>query len=378
MNTKLLAPLALVLALASGCSGEPTPGSSIRVTASAEELGLTGYAFPPGPGQEVAMVDGWEVRFERVLTTVGNVTLSDGPDTSSGDKSLTGPVVARLDGPWAVDLHAMKNGDPGVVAGKGGGGDLALELGVLDAKLDGSAFDPTERYAFGYELLPASAAAAPLNLDAEGQALYDQMVAQGLTTLFVGEATFKGQGCTSSDAGEPAPYDFDGLPDVVRFELAFSWDARLSSQNCENPDNDPAEPLPGEESLRGVQVKENAETIAQVTLHTDHVFWTSLVHDSPPYFDHLAAWAKDVNGVPTVTLADLAGVDLAELVDQNGTPIPWRSCLADVPVMTTPLYRNFAVPGGSGEADVADFLQTAASTMGHLNADGLCHVVVGP
>jgi hypothetical protein len=37
-----------------------------------------------------------------VITTIGNVTLSEGADTSPGDKSQTGKVVARLDGSWAT------------------------------------------------------------------------------------------------------------------------------------------------------------------------------------------------------------------------------------------------------------------------------------
>jgi hypothetical protein len=356
--------------------GAPAPGEggNVKITASGEALALTGYAFPPAPGQEVAFVDGWEVRFEHVITTIGGVTLSEGPDTSPGDKTQHGPAVATLAGPWAVDLHELAPGMPGVIPGKGGGDELAIELGVLESKDDGGAFDPTERYAFGYELLPAEADAARLGMSDEASALYDEMIAEGKTTLFAGTATFKGTNCEQSDAAGPVPYDFGGLPPTVHFRIAFDYNEILASVNCENPDNDPAEALPGEESLRGVQVRDNTETIAQVTLHTDHVFWMGLEHDSPPYFDHFAAWT---NASGELDLESLHGVDLAELVDQAGTPIPWRSCLADLPVMTAPTYRTFDM-GGVAADDLEHFVTLASRTMGHLNADGLCYVAGAP
>jgi len=371
MSSKYLPIAASVSLLAAAC-GSPAPGEggNVKITASGEALALTGYAFPPAPGQEVAFVDGWEVRFEHVITTIGGVTLSEGPDTSPGDKTQHGSPVATLAGPWAVDLHELAPGLPGVIPGKGGGDELAIELGVLESKDDGGAFDPTERYAFGFDLRPATADAARIGMSDEASALYDEMTAEGATTLFVGTATFRGTSWAQSDAGEASPYDFGALPEVVHFRLAFAYGEVLGNQNCENPDNDPAEGLPGEESLRGVQVRENTETIAQVTLHTDHVFWTSLKHDSPPYFDHLAAWAGPSG---EVDLADLGGVDLAELVDRDGRPIPWRSCLPDLPVMTAPTYRAFDM-GSIAAKDVEHFQVLASRTMGHLNADGLCYV----
>lgn len=360
-----------------GCSGSPSastkPGGSITLTISGEALALEGYGFPPSAGQEVAFVDGWEVRFEHVLTTVGHVTLHEGPDTSPGDKATLGAQVAELEGPFAVDLHTMAPGEPGVVTGKGGGGELALELGTLTSKSDGRPFDSTQRYAFGFELLAAEAGATRVNLDAEASALYDEMVASGVTTLVTGTATWRGDACEQTDSGEAAPYDFSALPQTVHFVLPLDYGAALHNVNCENPDNDPAEALPGEESLRGIQVKENTDTVAQITLHTDHLFWTTLEHDSPLSFDHYAAWAAEqADGAFVVTLEDLAGVALEELLDRGGAKVPWRSCLAGVPVTTTPMFMSFDPAGLTLEEGLHDFVLTASATMGHLNADGLC------
>jgi len=45
------------------------------------------------------------MRFERILVTVDDVTLSDDPDRNATDQSQTGPVVhGRAAGPWAVDV----------------------------------------------------------------------------------------------------------------------------------------------------------------------------------------------------------------------------------------------------------------------------------
>jgi len=72
---------------------------------------------PAGP-DDVVFVDGWAISYDRVLTTFDHITLSEGPDKSSTDRSKCGDgkggttlcgtggsVVAELDGPFVVDLH---------------------------------------------------------------------------------------------------------------------------------------------------------------------------------------------------------------------------------------------------------------------------------
>lgn len=91
------------------------PGKGgILFAASGEVLALTGYPFPPVNDGDPAFVDGWDVHFTRLLVTLDNITLSNGPDVTPGDESCTEPTVAKVTGPWAVDLsHSDSSYLPG-------------------------------------------------------------------------------------------------------------------------------------------------------------------------------------------------------------------------------------------------------------------------
>ena len=134
-------------------AGDPGPGG-VRFAASGEALALTGYAFPPASVDNPAFVDGWEVRFTHLLTTIDDVTLYDSPDTAPGDQSRTGGVVVQLKGPWAVDLARS---DPTYLPGKGSPGELAVPFASVAVGNDGNALktDGT-RYGFGYDLVAAT------------------------------------------------------------------------------------------------------------------------------------------------------------------------------------------------------------------------------
>src|SRR5262249_11346639 len=149
-----------------GCSNVTTPTSpGVVFAASGEALALTGYAFPPPSADAVAFVDGWDVQFDRLLVTIDKVKISENPDQVPGDQSQTGGLVAEVDGPWAVDLP---HGDPSYLAGKGGAGEEAVPIATLDNQnRNGGAAFPADgtRYAFGFELVAASAAAKKVNFD---------------------------------------------------------------------------------------------------------------------------------------------------------------------------------------------------------------------
>ena len=107
---------------------DPGPGA-ILFSVSGEVLALEGYQFPPANAGDPAFVDGWEVHFTRLLTTVDNITLSNGSGVSPGDQSCTEPVVAKVNGPWAVDLA---HSDPQhYLQGKGGPGEEAVPIVAL-------------------------------------------------------------------------------------------------------------------------------------------------------------------------------------------------------------------------------------------------------
>jgi len=344
---------------------DPGPGG-VLVTASGELLALAGYGFPPSPGAEVALVDGWEVSFEHAIVTFDRITLGDNPDLMPSDQSQHGASVAEAIGPWAVDLHLG-----GPLAGKGGT-DRAAPI----VAFGGGGLDPARRYALGFETVAATHSAHNVNLNPTGIQRYQDMIAKGHTLFFSGTATFRGTSCTSSDPS----YDFSLLPKTLRFEFGLATPAHYV--NCQNPDNDPAAPFAGEEHQRGVQVKPNTSVIAQLTFHTDHLFWESVAHDAPAHFDMYAARLAGQPDGSTVTLADLAGAPIQPITDAKGQPVPWRSCTPEyaLPGTSALSFETGGIPyNPAGDPktairDLADYVGYAVSTLGHLNADGLCAV----
>ena len=408
-----VAPLALIVTILTGCSAsdnhDQAPGAAIECApaatpssptgyalqpfcapkdpgkgnvwfaASGEVLALTGYAFPPASDSDAAFVDGWEVHFDRLLTTIDALTLSENPDQQKGTQLGTGKLVARVDGPWAVDLSRR---DASYLTGKGGGSELAVPIAALNNQNEngGRAFatDGT-RYAFGFDLIAASDAAQNVNLDGNALADYERMTHDGCTVLYVGQATFKGDpkvdGCVTEAS--------QNRPQTVNFRLCFKSPATYL--NCQNPDNDPAEPISSaEDHQRGIAFLSASSVIAQVTLHTDHPFWDSVLHDSPAHFDQYAARAVGSAGAAWVTLEDTQGIDYTAYSDTHGEPVDWRYCIeppTDVhPKLVGAMrFDPHGVPASDTEPadglrDYSDFATYNQSTQGHLNSDGLCYV----
>jgi hypothetical protein len=370
----------------SGDLGAGDPGSGgVRFAASGEVLALTGYAFPPAKPDDPVFVDGWQVSFTHLLTTIDKVTLYDNPDISPGDPSRVGDAVVQLSGPWAVELAAA---DPSYLPGKGGPGEVAVPFASVKIGNDGSplATDGT-RYAFGFDLVTASASAKMVNVSGDATADYAEMVSNGCTVLYVGVATFKGDK-TSSTCYPP---DRQGWPDQVAFRLCFK--SPTTYLNCQNPDNDPAKPFDGEEHQRGIALKDGSSVIAQVTVHTDHPFWDSVIHDSPAHFDQFAARVAgaatapgaDAGTLPMVTLESTKGVDYTAITDAAGKALQWRYCVepptdAHAKLSGAMSFDPQSVPHAvssnpsTGLRDYYDFATYDQSTQGHLNSDGLCFV----
>jgi hypothetical protein len=362
-----------------GCgSAAPSPGVVFAV--SGESLALTGYDFPPASPDAPSFVDGWKIEFDRILVTLDKITIAANPDKSASDPSITDAVVAELDGPWAVDVHAS---NPGNLVGKGGGGEQAVRLATLaNQNRNGNAPFETDgtRYAFGFDIVAASLAAKTVNLDAAAQADYEEMIKGQCTVFYAGTAAFAG------NKADPNCYPDDrkAFPDVVSFRFCFK--TPTSYANCQNPDNDPAKPMAGEEHVRGIAFESNKEVVAQITIHTDHPFWDSVLHDSPAHFDQFAARAVGSTGfTPTVTLEDTMHVDYTAYPDARGNVLAWRYCI-DPPTDAHPKLTGMmafdpeSVPHATmddpatGLRDYYDFTTYDQSTQGHLNSDGLCYV----
>lgn len=379
----LVATAAVVLGACASSDDAADP--SLTVTLSGEAAAAAGFAFPPQSQNDVAFVDGWDLKFDRILVTVDAITLSEDPDTSPTDQAVTGRVVAEMRGPWAVDLTR-----PGAVTGVPTGVEnrarfaqaAALEaegkdphaqqLARITTLAGGDDLDPEIRYAFGFDIVPASDTAQPLNLDATAITDYADMTAKGLTVLYVGTATFKGTDCKSS----VADYDFGQLPRSVRFRLGFH--SPTTYANCQNTDLR-GKAFGGEEAQRGVQVKDTGATVAQITIHTDHPFWNTVDHDAAElFFDQMAAAADEDGNLVT---DDLASLDFTSFKDRGGKPLPWRSCIADKAARPgTRAFDSGSVavnpnaPPSAALRNYADYVVYQQSTQGHLNADGLCAI----
>jgi hypothetical protein len=388
------------------------PGSlqagQLLLTASGEQLAIAGYNFPAkSPGDSV-FADGWQVTFDHFIATFDKVALWTNPDMVPTDQSQHGPLVAELDGPWAVDMSKNDTGWPYIDGKETGERAVAFAVLTNQNKNGGAAFpvDGT-RFAVGFSAVVATTSALNVNLDADGLAYYQTMVQNGCVTLYVGTATYDGDkgACTGGpvDAGLDASVlggtgqepEFARIPKQVRFELCFkprtgnlkAGDAETTWINCDNQDNS-GPPSNMEPHQRGVAFRTNAYTIGEVTFHTDHPFWESTQHDTPAHFDQFAAQATGSDaGVPTVHLDDLTGVDYTAITDKQGMPVPWRIC--------DPSYQNpsggsrvgqmhfdpVKVPhctgndSSNGLCDLRDFSKYNQSTQGHWNgADGLCFV----
>jgi hypothetical protein len=364
--------------------GEPnTPGGpplTIQVSASGEILSLGGYNFPPANPTDVAAVDGWELRFEQLLVTLDHIWIASNPDLDPTDQSRTGPRVAQADGPWAIDLH---KGGP--LPGYGGPGEQAERVTVISNQnlVPGNPpFDPTVRYAIGYDVVRADPFATLINLDPSQYADYDFMVDRGISVLYVGTATWRGTAATCSTT-DPS-FSFANFPTQVRFRLG--WKTPTSAINCQNPSL-PGPGIGGEEHPRGVIVSPSTQIVSQMTIHTDHPFWENFDSDGPPaHFDQIAAVAR--------RQGDVWGVLLEDTFFENYTafPVPWRWCRADLTGYVPPdqltrmdfelgRYYDPSLPGPlssyTSYRDYYDLTSHGIGSQAHLNANGLCAVQRG-
>ena len=354
-------------ASSSSSSGGPEAKGGFVVTVSGEDLAVNGYDWTKdslAEGDPPAFVDGWAIKFDHVIVTVDKIRVNADPDKDEANPKNVGPVVASVDGPFAVDVAI--GGD---VVGKSGSPDeKTVAIATLEKQSSGAAFDPATRYAFSYDLVSAAANAKLVNLDAAGKALYEEAKAKGWSTIYSGTATYKGPP-VDDDAGVNV---FAKIPKEVKFKLGFKNPATYA--NCRNTDLQKA----GDEFPRGVQATANKTTTVQITIHTDHAFWDKLnVEGTPLHFDAIAA-SSSTYGTPAtpgvVTIEDLAAVDVTGFKTKAGEPLPWRS-----------LVKDYSAPAGQMKFDAngtsfskansfAAFLAYSAASGGHLNADGECEI----
>lgn len=344
----------------------PAQKGGFQITVSGEDLAVNGYGFgadSKADGDPPAFVDGWEVRFEHVIVTLDKIRINADPDKDEANPEALGALVASADGPWAVDATIG-----GPIVGKSGSPDeKTVEIATINSQGNGEPFDPAQRYAFGYETVAASASAKLVNLDAAGKELYEQAKAKGWSMIFAGVATYKG----ATPAGGSV---FESVPKEVKFTLGMNNPS--SYTNCQNTD---LTQLPSEEFPRGIQASADKVTIAQITIHTDHAFWSRLnVEGTELHFDAIAAHASTY-GTPNaatgiVTLEDLVNVDVTGFKTKNGEVLPARSLVSDYTAPNGQLTFDSNGTSFTKANSFAAYLQYSAASGGHLNADGECKV----
>lgn len=327
---------------------------TVQVSISSEGFGQQGFAYSATPpAGEPVFVDGWQVRFTRILVTVKNARLN-GPGATPSDPAAVGGAVALNPRAYAVNVQKA-----GPVTGAGGGEETAVPLFVFTAADSGAALDPSVRYAFSYDTVAATTAATNVNLDAGDLTAYQTMIARGWSQLIEGEATYRG---TAPAAGSA----FADYPTAVRFSFGFGAPSRYA--NCANPDN-------GADGVPGVQPSANGRARAQITLHMDHAFWEALGREDPPlHFDPIAARAMGTGAMGVVTLDDLAGVVPTNLRDRMNRAVPDRGGQTMGYTARDPNALSFDLGGNTGLNDLRDYLAFSQRASGHLNSEGLCAV----
>ncbi|HTS80050.1 MAG TPA: hypothetical protein VMH40_05580 [Myxococcaceae bacterium] len=343
---------------------------SIRVTFSGETLGVSGLPYTDCNNTNPFFVDGWSLFIDEYLVVIDNIRLNATPGNI--DQTNVGASVATSKGgPWVIDMHK-----PQGFVGKDGT-EPAGALYLFTQADNGSAFDPSVKYAFSYDIVQAKSGAVNVNLtDAQVSSDYQLMVSKGYTKLVRGRAVFAGtpgySGNTTADT------NFRAIPTTLNW--VFGWDDHGSAINCINPDfgledTDPA--------ARGIQVIPTGAVIAQITLHVDHIFWDKLrIEGTPLRFDPVAAWFNSGNSAASPLDLATLGKPLATTF-ADGTPLPDRatqqptaSCLpsGDQPNPAQVVLDPGGVPS-SAVSNLADFMAFSAQSQMHLNADGICFIV---
>jgi len=294
------------------------PGKAgILFSASGESLAQSGYAFPPANPDDAQFYDGWDIQFDRLLVTFDKIVLSANADKDPGDQSKTDAVVGQVDGPWAVDLHRETSTN---IDGKSPG-ERSIPIAALSKQDNGTAFatDGT-RYAFGFDAIAATSQAQNVNLDAAALSDYQDMAQNGCVVMYVGgrDVQRRQDGCSLLPGRSQDVARHRELPPLLQV-------TDLVHQLPESRQHGDA--IPDEEFQRGIAFDANASVTAQLTFHTDHPFWDSVLHDSPAHFDQFAARVVGQDGgTPTATLEATKGVDYTAYKDSAGNAVKWRYC----------------------------------------------------
>lgn len=299
-STRLVPLFALLLACSARGSG------TVQVFVEAEDTIPDG--LDPGDGDE-SIVDGWTVRYDKFLVTIG-----DFHARSSSDDSLD----LRDEAVHVVDLKRLPAGG----------------LVLAEFSADAVRYDRV-----GYSLPNASADADA----AEGTAAADRelLVANGWSIYIEGELTAPdGVSCVPGvpDDCAPAP--------VVRF--AWGLQAGTAFADCAGPDG-----------VAGFAIPSGGTVQVKPTVHGDHWFFTNLTQGAE-ITERRAQWIADadLDRDGETTLAELRQVPAAKLF---AAELGYNLSGALIPIVTAYDYleaqaRTLGDFQGEGECPTRDIL----------------------
>lgn len=139
------------------------------------------------------------------------------------------------------------------------------------------------------------------------------------------------------------------------FNFDFGFTQRLHNEQC----------VSGDET-DGVVVANGSSTLAQITLHLDHLFFDSLAADEPNLrFDAMAASVPDTG--TTITLATLATQSLTNLRGLGGGPLVDG---AGAPIVYDPGSTVLSAQ------NLREFVIANQVTVGHWNGEGHCEYTI--
>ncbi len=368
----------------------PNKPLSVEVTISGELLGEQGLPFSPVNAGDPQFVDGWSVVFNKYIVVIGNVRLTTNATQYADQEMLNTPAVATKAGPYVIDVHQLaSDGFNGFVGADGE--EPAAGIFKWDARDDGSAFStnpPDSPYAFTYDTVPASYPVTQVNLTQDDLLVYDKMVQKGWDKYIDATATYVAAG-KYPDAAIESKFEAlaGGTVDATgaythapQVRFVFGWNDATTNFNCINPNNGNMDEA--DLANRGIIPDTNGAVIAQVTIHTDHVFWDKLKQEGTPLrMDHIAAWAAADTTATPLDLATLGTKPLATTF-ADGSPLPDRAPFLTNPAgaftsdQTDPSHVTLDLDGvpASNIKGLSNFMAFSAQSQTHLNANGLCYV----
>ena len=306
----------LALALAA-CGGSLGGEGSLEVLIEAEDVIVAGLDPGDGPAD---IRDGWQLRFDAYLVTVGAIDLHQSDDpalaAAAADVYVIDLTQVPSSGATLWQLDALAEGRWELHYETAGAGDGALRHDSVDADDFARMQDEDWTYLLRGALRKDDGASCP-------------------------PASLASPPATAAQVGENAAGDPCYENPVITLELGAAAETRYGP--CEV------------DGVPGVSVTAGATQTVAITIHGDHLLFNGFPEGGEGGTLRLAQWLADcdldVDGA--VTLAELAAIAPSELVELDE-----RFQLGGSPI--TPLTT------------MEDYVRAQLKTQGHFQGEGEC------